>query len=305
MLSLGFGRRVDELRDGLGAPASTRGAAQLLSEGKRRPTRRTATRSSASAERGCAPTSARAHLLYGEWLRQRSVAAHDARDQLRTAHDLFAAIGMEAFAERARARAAGHGRDGPQAHRTRPAMNSRRRSSRSHRLARDGLSNPEDRGAPLPRPAHGRMRACARSVQRRAADTALGRSCSSVLPNVQRGADPGLKQPRPARSVPRARLVLSAHQSSHARPPTTVANIGVAMFTVADQDAALAFYTEKLGFELRSDTRFGEHGEMRWLEVAPPGSTRAPGAQPADGRRARRRRDRRRDAGRPRPSTRG
>jgi predicted enzyme related to lactoylglutathione lyase len=53
---------------------------------------------------------------------------------------------------------------------------------------------------------------------------------------------------------------------------TTLNNIGVAMFAVADQDAALAFYTGKLGFEVRSDTRFGEHGEMRWLEVAPPGS---------------------------------
>jgi lactoylglutathione lyase len=54
--------------------------------------------------------------------------------------------------------------------------------------------------------------------------------------------------------------------------PTTVTNLGVAMFTVADQDAALAFYTDKLGFEVRSDTRFGENGEMRWLEVAPQGS---------------------------------
>ena len=54
--------------------------------------------------------------------------------------------------------------------------------------------------------------------------------------------------------------------------PTTVFNIGVAMFAVADQDAALAFYTDKLGFEVRGDTRFGEGGEMRWLEVAPPGS---------------------------------
>jgi catechol 2,3-dioxygenase-like lactoylglutathione lyase family enzyme len=53
---------------------------------------------------------------------------------------------------------------------------------------------------------------------------------------------------------------------------TSVSNIGVAMFTVADQDAALAFYTEKLGFEVRSDTRFGENCELRWLEVAPPGS---------------------------------
>jgi lactoylglutathione lyase len=53
---------------------------------------------------------------------------------------------------------------------------------------------------------------------------------------------------------------------------TTLSDIGVVMFAVADQDAALAFYTEKLGFEVRSDTPFGEHGEMRWLEVAPPGS---------------------------------
>jgi lactoylglutathione lyase len=55
--------------------------------------------------------------------------------------------------------------------------------------------------------------------------------------------------------------------------PTTVSSIGVAMFTVADQDAALAFYTQKLGFEVRADSRFGSEDEMRWLEVAPPGST--------------------------------
>ena len=53
---------------------------------------------------------------------------------------------------------------------------------------------------------------------------------------------------------------------------TSLSNIGVAMFAVADQDASLAFYTDKLGFEVRADMRFGEHGEMRWLEVAPPGS---------------------------------
>ena len=61
--------------------------------------------------------------------------------------------------------------------------------------------------------------------------------------------------------------------TSTTHTPTTVTNIGVVMFTVADQDAALAFYTEKLGFEVRGDSRFGENGEMRWLEVAPPGST--------------------------------
>src|SRR5215210_3704625 len=60
--------------------------------------------------------------------------------------------------------------------------------------------------------------------------------------------------------------------SATGQAPTTVSNIGVVMFTVADQDAALAFYTEKLGYEVRGDTRYGENGELRWLEVAPPGS---------------------------------
>ena len=61
--------------------------------------------------------------------------------------------------------------------------------------------------------------------------------------------------------------------SNSTQARTGISNIGVAMFSVADQDAALAYYTEKLGFEVRADVRYAEGGEARWLEVAPPGST--------------------------------
>ncbi len=68
-------------------------------------------------------------------------------------------------------------------------------------------------------------------------------------------------------SVPEPRL-----SSMTTSTQSTINNLAVAMFTVADVDAAIAFYTEKLGFELRADVTFGSDGEGRWVEVAPPGS---------------------------------
>jgi DNA-binding CsgD family transcriptional regulator len=84
---------------------------------------------------------ARTHLLYGEWLRREARRA-DARAQLRTAHDIFDTIGMDAFAERARRELVASGET------------VHRRTAESHdqltpqeaqiaRLARAGMSNPE------------------------------------------------------------------------------------------------------------------------------------------------------------------
>jgi DNA-binding CsgD family transcriptional regulator len=90
---------------------------------------------------GFRPELARAHLLYGEWLR-REGRRSEAREQLRAGHEMFGAIGMQAFAERARRELMATGET------------VRRRGADSHgeltpqeaqiaRLARAGLSNPE------------------------------------------------------------------------------------------------------------------------------------------------------------------
>ena len=48
-----------------------------------------------------------------------------------------------------------------------------------------------------------------------------------------------------------------------------ITHVGRVMVPVADQDTAIAFYTDTLGFSLTADVPFGE-GD-RWVEVAPPG----------------------------------
>jgi len=47
--------------------------------------------------------------------------------------------------------------------------------------------------------------------------------------------------------------------------------IGSAQLWVHDQDEALAFYTQKVGMELRTDVTMPEMGDFRWLTIGPAG----------------------------------
>ena len=47
--------------------------------------------------------------------------------------------------------------------------------------------------------------------------------------------------------------------------------IASAQLWVHDQDEALAFYTQKVGMEIKSDVTMPELGNFRWLTVGPPG----------------------------------
>ncbi|OBF11405.1 LuxR family transcriptional regulator [Mycobacterium sp. ACS4331] len=88
------------------------------------------------------PDAARAHLLYGEWLR-RQRRRNEAREQLRTAHDQFTTMGMQAFAERAgrELQATGHALPTKAPALAGPTLTAQ--EEQVARLARDGLSNPE------------------------------------------------------------------------------------------------------------------------------------------------------------------
>jgi DNA-binding CsgD family transcriptional regulator len=87
------------------------------------------------------PELARAHLLYGEWLRGEGRRA-DAREQLRTAHGMLTAIGMEAFAERARRELIATG-ERVRKHSAETVAELTAQEAYIARLARDGLTNPE------------------------------------------------------------------------------------------------------------------------------------------------------------------
>src|SRR6478736_1755455 len=85
---------------------------------------------------------ARAHLLYGEWLR-RERRRIDARAQLRIAHDMLEAMGMEAFAERARRELQATGETTRQRSVATGDEQLTAQEAQIARMARGGLSNPE------------------------------------------------------------------------------------------------------------------------------------------------------------------
>ena len=104
---------------------------------------------------GFRPELARAHLLHGEWLRREGRRAK-ARAQLRSAHDMFAAIGMQAFAERARRELLATGETARR--RTADRRDQLTPQRGPDRAAGPGrLVQPGDRRPAVPQPAHRRV----------------------------------------------------------------------------------------------------------------------------------------------------
>jgi catechol 2,3-dioxygenase-like lactoylglutathione lyase family enzyme len=56
-------------------------------------------------------------------------------------------------------------------------------------------------------------------------------------------------------------------------PHDAIREVGTVFVPVSDQDRALEFYVDKLGFDKRAEFVYG--GEHRWIEVAPPGAANA------------------------------
>jgi DNA-binding CsgD family transcriptional regulator len=87
------------------------------------------------------PALARAHLVYGEWLRRENLR-RDARAELRAAHGLFTTMGIEAFAERARRELLATG-DTVRKRTVETASELTAQEAHIARLAADGLANVE------------------------------------------------------------------------------------------------------------------------------------------------------------------
>ncbi len=104
----------------------------------------------------------------------------------------------------------------------------------------------------------------------------LPRRASTGLPGRPGPGLPGPRlRPPPTPHVSRRQLA----DPDLASPPTlpfqpketTMIRIANAQLWVHDQEEALAFYTEKVGMEVRADVTLPEMGDFRWLTVGPPG----------------------------------
>jgi len=111
------------LEDGEAAEASYREAIERLGRTRRR------------------PELARSHLVYGDWL-HRQGRLRKAREHLRAAEEMFADIGMEAFAERAQGELIAAGGKA-RLRRLAPREELTPQEEQIARLARDGLTNPQ------------------------------------------------------------------------------------------------------------------------------------------------------------------
>ena len=132
------------------------------------------------------PAVARAHLLYGEWLRREN-RRRDARAELRTAHGLFTTMGIEAFAERARRELLATG-DTVRKRTAETASELTAQEAHIARLAMDGRTNVEI-GAQLsaPGPSNGISARCTPS-----SGSAHAESCGGPWPA------PGRQSRRPS-----------------------------------------------------------------------------------------------------------
>ncbi len=123
---------------------------------------------------------ARAHLLYGEWLRRENRRV-DAREQLRTAYEMLTAMGIEGFAERARRELLATGETVRK--RTVDAV-AELTAQEAHiaRLARDGLSNPEISTELFisPRTVEWHLRKVFNKLGISSANNSAGRSCLRI-----------------------------------------------------------------------------------------------------------------------------
>src|SRR5262245_340568 len=67
------------------------------------------------------------------------------------------------------------------------------------------------------------------------------------------------------------RLASTAHMKGIAVAHQAINSVATVFLPVSDQDRSLKFFRDQLGFDVHSDTSYGD--EARWVEVVPPGST--------------------------------